>query len=193
MESTLYSIGHGNKSIEEFKNELKSFDIQYLADIRTKPYSKWNPDFNRERLQMLMRNAGFAYIYMGDAIGGLPSDPSCYTGGHIDYEKLGKKAFFIKGLERLVVANEKSIRLAIMCSESNPSMCHRSKLVGQELLKRGVVLNHIVGIGKAKTQSEVMLEVTKGLGTVDLFGEETNFMSRKAYAEQNEDIYIGSL
>lgn len=183
MDSTLYSIGHGNKSIEEFKKELKSFDIQYLVDIRTKPYSKWNPDFNQEKLQMLIRNAGLVYVYMGDSIGGLPSDPSCYTDGHIDYEKLRRKTFFIKGLERLIVANEKNIKLAIMCSESDPSMCHRSKLVGQELLKRGIMLNHIVGIGKTKTQSEVILEVTKGLGTIDLFGKETNFISRKTYAE----------
>ena len=45
--STLYSIGHGNKTIEEFEEELRSFGIQYLIDVRTKPYSEWNPSFNQ--------------------------------------------------------------------------------------------------------------------------------------------------
>ncbi|MBP5423843.1 MAG: DUF488 family protein, partial [Paludibacteraceae bacterium] len=48
--STLYSIGHGNKTIEEFEEELRSFGIQYLIDVRTTPYSKWNPSFNQEGL-----------------------------------------------------------------------------------------------------------------------------------------------
>ena len=86
--STLYSIGHGNKTIEEFEKELRSFGIQYLIDVRTKPYSKWNPSFNQEALRALLQKRGFVYVYMGDTIGGLPSDPACYTDGHIDYAKV---------------------------------------------------------------------------------------------------------
>lgn len=68
-----------------------------------------------------------------------------------------------------------------MCSESDPAMCHRTKLIGQELLKNGIVLNHIVGVGKQENQYEVINTLTKGNGTLDLFGEEITFISRKSY------------
>ncbi len=178
--STIYSIGHGNKSFEEFEQELRSFGIQYLIDVRTKPYSKWNPSFNQEALRALLQKKGFVYVYMGDSIGGLPSDTSCYTDGHIDYAKVREKPFFQEGLARLLVAAEKGLKVAVMCSESEPEKCHRSKLIGQELLKHDISMNHIIGIGKSQSQETVMVIVTKGLGTMTLFGEET-FMSRKTY------------
>lgn len=178
--STLYSIGHGTKSFDEFEKELKSFDIKYLIDVRSKPYSKWNPTFNQDTLKYLLQNNGYVYVYMGDTIGGMPSDPSCYTDGHIDYSKVREKDFFKMGLMRLQTAAKKELKVAIMCSESEPEKCHRSKLIGQELLKFGISLNHIVGIEKIQSQETVMAILTKGLGTMTLFGEET-FVSRKAY------------
>lgn len=179
--STLYSIGHGNKSFEEFEEELRSFGIQYLIDVRSKPYSKWNPTFNQEALRALLQKRGFVYVYMGDTIGGMPTDPSCYTDGHIDYAKVREKPFFQEGLVRLLTAAEKELRVAVMCSESEPEKCHRSKLIGQELLKHGISMNHIIGVGKSQSQETVMAILTKGAGTMTLFGEET-FVSRKSYS-----------
>jgi hypothetical protein len=69
-----------------------------------------------------------------------------------------------------------------MCSESDPKMCHRSKLIGVELLKQGIILQHIVGVSKILTQQQVINELTKGFGLVNLFGEE-NLTSREAYIE----------
>ncbi len=181
MESTLYSIGHGNKKIAEFEQELLSFGITYLLDIRTKPYSKWNPDFNQDRLQTLLNQVHIKYVYMGNVLGGMPQDTSCYTDGHIDYAKMSEKDFFTQGLKRLIIAGQKSIKLAVMCSESDPAMCHRSKLIGQELLKNHIVMNHIVGINKKKNQYEVINTLTKGNGILNLFDEETTFISRKSY------------
>jgi uncharacterized protein (DUF488 family) len=181
MDSTLFSIGHGNKSIDEFVEELKSFDIAYLVDVRTSPYSKWSPHFNQPVLQSSMKNVGIAYVYMGDVLGGLPNDSSCYTNGRIDYAKMACKDTFKTGLERLIVANNKGLKLAIMCSESEPDMCHRSKLIGQELRKRDIIINHIVGTQKSISQIDVINILTKGNGVVNLFGEEESFMSRKTY------------
>ena len=132
-------------------------------------------------LKCLLQRNGYTYVYMGDSIGGLPSDTSCYTEGHIDYAKLREKDFFQKGFARLLTAAEKNLRVAIMCSESDPEKCHRSKLIGQELMKYEISLNHIVGIGKIQSQETVMSILTKGLGTTTLFGEET-FVSQKTYA-----------
>ena len=69
-----------------------------------------------------------------------------------------------------------------MCSEADPAMCHRSKLIGQELLKLGIHVNHIIAENKSLSQEEVMLMVTGGDGLVDLFGQVRSFNSRKEYA-----------
>lgn len=184
--STVYSIGHGNKSIETFIEELKYFGINYLIDIRSKPYSKYSPQFNQNILKHTLTEFHITYAYLGDLLGGLPDDLTCYTMGHVDYDKLKNKDFFKRGLNRLIIANQRNIKVAIMCSESKPEECHRTKLIGEELQVNGIVLNHITrkkNITKdliIKSQGEVMLEVAPK-GTIDLFGERLSFVSRKKY------------
>lgn len=180
--STIYSIGHGNKKIEDFIKELDSFEIEYLLDIRSKPFSKWSPQFNKAPLEIELKKHGINYVYIGDQLGGLPDDSSCYDhNGKVVYDILKEKDYFKEGLKRLITANEKKINLAIMCSEANPQECHRTKLIGQELLKNQISLNHIVAPSKCKSQELVMTELNKGLSLVDLFGNEKNFTSRKSY------------
>lgn len=181
-ETTIYSIGHGNKKIEDFIKELKNFEIQFLLDIRSKPFSKWNPQFNQSELKFKLEENGIKYVFVGDTLGGLPEDRSCYDyNGKVIYDLIKEKDFFKEGLKRLITANEKQIKLAIMCSESKPEECHRSKLIGQELLKNKISLKHIVSVKLVKSQEMVMAELTKGMGTVNLFGEKIDFTSRKSY------------
>lgn len=185
-DSSLFSIGHGNKSIDTFIDELIHFDINYLIDIRSKPYSKYNPQFNQNELKYALLNKKITYTFMGDVLGGLPDDTTCYTNGHVDYEKLKVKEFFKEGLKRLVIANDKKIRVAIMCSESKPEECHRTKLIGEELRKNNITLNHITRSKNKtkdliiKTQGQVMFDVAPN-GTINLFGEELTFGSIKKY------------
>ncbi|MDR1895209.1 MAG: DUF488 domain-containing protein [Prevotellaceae bacterium] len=181
---TIFSIGHGNKTIEEFVSELHSYDIKFLIDIRSKPYSKYSQHFSQQPLKALVEREQIKYVYMGQELGGLPThDSSCFTSdGKVDYDKLKEKDFFKEGLHRLLKANSQGIRVCIMCSESDPKMCHRSKLIGVELQKMGITLQHIIGISKIITQNQVITELTKGFGLVNLFGEE-NLTSRKAYLE----------
>ena len=181
-DTTIYSIGHGNKKIEEFISELIAFDIEYLLDIRSKPFSKWNPQFNQANLKNSLESSNIRYVFVGEQLGGLPADRSCYDfNGKVIYDIIKTRDFFKQGLERLTTANNKQINLAIMCSESKPEECHRSKLIGQELLKKHISLKHIVSPKQTKSQETVMNELTKGKGTVDLFGNETDFTSRKSY------------
>lgn len=182
MKSTIYSIGHGNKKMEDFVKELNSFNILFLLDIRSKPYSKWSPQFNKENLERELKIQDINYVYAGDTLGGLPEDRSCYDfSGKVVYDLIKEKDFFKTGLKRLTTANEKKINIAIMCSESKPEECHRSKLIGQELLKKHISVNHIISFDKLKSQEMVMNELLKGKSTRDLFGNEIDFTSRKSY------------
>lgn len=177
----IYSIGHGNKTFDRFLTELKSFGIEFVIDVRTKPYSQYNPQFNREILDSELGSNEVKYVYMGDCLGGLPADQTCYTDGKVDYEKVSKRPFFQEGLERLRTAHRKKFNVAIMCSESKPEGCHRSKLIGQQLRKNDISVIHILEVGKAIDQEELLKELTSGMGPVDLFGNEVGFTSRNRY------------
>lgn len=163
MEKTpLYSIGHGNRTAEELLDLLQRHEIKYLVDVRSAPYSKYNPHFSKQALEAFLKENDITYVFMGDTLGGRPEDRTCYTNDKVDYEKIKTKEFYKEGIERLKTAYEKAIPLAMMCSESKPQDCHRSKLIGETLTENKIPLAHIDEKGALKSQAEVMLIVTKG-------------------------------
>lgn len=178
----LYTIGHGNRKSEDFLALLKEFGIEYLIDVRSQPYSKFNPQFNQNELKFFLERNSIKYVFMGDNIGGRPKDPTCYDSeGKVDYEAVKTKDFFINGIQRLITAYNNDINVVIMCSESKPCECHRSKLIGRVLNTDNIILKHIDENGKAKDQATVINELNKGLSAIDLFGNPINVTSRKAY------------
>ncbi len=179
---SLYTIGHGNRKPEDFLALLKEFGIEYLIDVRSQPYSKFNPQFNQNDLKFFLERNDIKYVFMGDTIGGRPKDTSCYDyEGKVDYEVVKTKEFFLNGIDRLKTAYDKDINVVIMCSESKPCECHRSKLIGKVLITDNIILKHIDEKGKLKDQLTVINELNKGLSEYDLFGNPTNTTSRKAY------------
>ncbi|MFT3825127.1 MAG: DUF488 domain-containing protein [Chitinophagaceae bacterium] len=181
----IYTIGHGNRKITDFIKTLKDFDIHFLIDVRSQPYSKFNPQFNQSDLRHFLGLNGIKYVFMGDSIGGRPSDPTCYDkDGKVDYEQVKSKDFFQKGIQRLKTAYAKNIPIVIMCSESKPCECHRSKLIGRFLSTEQINLIHIDEKDRIKTQADVINELNKGLSDITLFPNEItiNTTSRKSYS-----------
>jgi uncharacterized protein (DUF488 family) len=195
IQTTLYSIGHGQKTLEEFYEELTSFNIQYVIDVRSSPYSKWAPQYNQREIAQYLRNNNIVYAYMGNIIGGRPINDLCYDSeGHFDYEKMAQESSFKKGLNRLVNANEKQFNVAVMCSESDPALCHRSKLIGRELYENyHINMKHIVSAGKFVDEIHVIMELTKGQWTPsnqNLFPYPMPyFKSKKIYKEETEEVF----
>lgn len=183
MEKTpLFTIGHGNRKLNDFLALLKDYSIEYLIDVRSMPYSKFNPQYNQNELKHFLESNGITYVFMGDTIGGRPKDTSCYDDeGKVDYEAVKTKEFFLQGMERLKIAYEKDINVVLMCSESKPCECHRSKLIGKVLDLKSITLKHIDENGRLKDQKNVIAELNKGLSEFDLFGQPINSTSRKTY------------
>ena len=180
----IYTIGHGSRKSSEFVSVLKKFGIQYLVDVRSQPYSKFNPQFNQNDLKFTLESNGIKYVFMGEALGGRPSDLACYDSeGKVDYDLVKTKDFFIKGIDRLKTAYEKEVPIVIMCSESKPGECHRSKLIGRVLQSDGIILQHIDEKGRIKGQADVINELNKGLSDITLFPSDVtiNTTSRKTY------------
>ena len=181
-EKILYTIGYGSRNFEDFLGLLRRYKIKYLIDVRTSPYSKMNPPFNKEELNNKLKENQINYVFMGESLGGRPKDLSCYDeDGRVDYDVIKTRRFFLDGIERLKKAYLKEIKVALMCSEGRPSDCHRSKLIGSFLHTQKIAIGHIDENENLKDQATVINEVTKGLNTIDLFGNPIGLTSRKTY------------
>jgi uncharacterized protein (DUF488 family) len=155
----IYTIGHGSRRAAELLELLNTYGIQYLVDVRSQPYSRYHPQFSRNNLQHFVEENGIKYVFMGDTLGGRPTDPDCYRNGKVDYDILKTKDFFKHGIERLKTAYSQDLPIAIMCSERNPAECHRTRLIGQVLTADNILVQHITEKGTLKDQTTVMNEI----------------------------------
>lgn len=162
MKIPLYTIGHGNRSIESFLALLERYAIEFLVDVRSQPYSRYNPHFSKAPLETFMVGQGLHYVFMGDSLGGRPSDQSCYVDGKVDYALVRDKVWYQQGIARLHTVWQKQLRVALMCSELKPQECHRSKLIGNTLLEQHIAVAHIDEEGELKGQAELNLLLTHG-------------------------------
>ena len=178
----IYTIGHSKHPIDRFIALLQQHGINALADVRSTPYSRFNPQFNREKLQGALASAGVRYVFLGEELGARTKDPSCYDQeGRVSYAKLAQTEPFRKGIERLMTGMQQH-RIAIMCAEREPLECHRTILVSRELERAGVPVTHILHDGSLEPHSQLMARLASelDLGGTDLF---------RTPAELVEDAY----
>lgn len=138
----LYTIGHSDHTIADFVGLLREHRITLVVDVRSQPYSRWAPQFNREALEQALEEAGIGYDFLGHALGGRASDPGLYTGGRPDYGRMEEAEAYQRGIEHLMEAAGTE-RVVIMCGEGDYRECHRHLLVTQTLLQRGIEVLHI--------------------------------------------------
>jgi uncharacterized protein (DUF488 family) len=150
----IFTVGHSTRAIEEFLDLLKEHGITQLVDVRTVPKSRYNPQFASDALSASLRKARISYTHMPE-LGGLrhPNRDSTNTGwrnasfrGYADYMQTQE---FERGLEKLIDLSA-GASVAIMCAESVQWRCHRS-LIADALVARGVVVEEIIGKGRAQT------------------------------------------
>jgi uncharacterized protein (DUF488 family) len=179
---TLYSIGHGARRLEDFISLLKTYGISFVLDVRSKPRSRFHPQYNQHALEESLKLSGIRYVFMGDNLGGLPKDESCYDPeGHVVYSEVKTRNFFREGVSRLLTAHEKKFRAACMCSEIDACDCHRSKLIGDVLLSYSISMLHINRTGSLENQEAVMQRIINKDGG-DLFSlDQPLLRSRKSY------------
>lgn len=182
------TIGHSTHPWEHFADMLRSANVTAIADVRSSPYSRYSPHFNRDELRAELRSEGISYVFLGKELGGRPSERKFYFEGVADYEKMAESPEFRKGLDR-VVEGAKKHRIALMCSERNPLECHRCLLVGRALAKRGVRVSHILDDGHVVSHSEIedkLLDLS-GRSNDDLFASRGERLA-SAYREQARKV-----
>jgi len=155
----LFTIGHSNHSIEKFIRLLEDNCIMTLVNVRSAPFSRYNPQFNKENLENTLSGYSIEYAYAGKYLGGRPSDPACYKNRElplegidylyeVNYLEVMKRPWFIQGIIHLLeLVNEQTT--VIMCSEEDPAECHRHHLIAQYIMMEHPEVNvqHIRGDG----------------------------------------------
>ncbi|MCE4625392.1 MAG: DUF488 family protein [Desulfurococcales archaeon] len=149
----VYTIGHSNRSLEEFLDIIKKYRIEVVVDVRRWPKSRKYPRFNRQTLEEELERHGITYVWMGDTLGGYrrPSQedlkPKCFKSpGFQAYARyLTTSPQARKALEDLASIVESRL-VAVMCAERFPWRCHR-KLISDWLTVRGFTVLHIIDTG----------------------------------------------
>lgn len=185
---TVLTIGHSTHSWERFIALLRGANVTAIADVRTSPYSRLYPHFNRDDLRDELRSDGISYVFLGKELGGRPSERRFFCEGVADYEKMAQASEFNKGLDR-VIEGAKKYRIALMCSERDPLDCHRCLLVSRALAQRGVRVNHILDNGNVVSQDAIedkLLELS-GRNTDDFFAPRAERLAT-AYRERARKV-----
>ena len=112
-------------------------------DTRSAPVSRRAAFANKRTMPALLEQKGISYVYLGDALGGKPSDDDLYgKDGKPDYPKMSSQQSFQAGIDAVLEIAERET-VVLMCSEEDPWKCHRHLLIGPAMLQRGVGLMHI--------------------------------------------------
>ena len=155
MPTSLYTIGHSNHTQDAFLALLVRHGIEVLIDTRSAPYSRFAPHFNRDALKAAVQAAGLKYGFYGRKLGGRPEGREFYDAqGHVLYSELAQSPLFLDGLARVRVGAER-YRVALLCSEEDPSVCHRRLLIARVLDEQGVGVFHVRGDGRLQSEREL--------------------------------------
>ncbi len=190
--SSVLTIGHSNHEFERFCGLLAAVGATAVADLRSSPVSRFAPQFNKEALAFALEARGLAYDFLGEELGGRPSEPHLFTGGVADYEKMAATPSFHAGLERLLGIAERH-RVAAMCAEADPLDCHRCLLVARVLVERDLGVAHILASGDlvGHAQIELRLLDLAGLAADDLFTSREARLA-EAYRVRARKVAFGS-
>lgn len=188
MANCIYTIGHSTHSARKLVELLAAHDISVVADIRSQPYSRMNPQFNREVLQADLKFASMSYLFLGRELGARSDDAGCYIDGQVQYDLLARTELFQEGLARI----ENDIarhRIAMMCAEKDPLTCHRAILVCRHLAARGIPARHILEDGRIESHEDAVVRL---LAELDV-PEQDLFLSREdlianAYSQRGLQI-----
>ncbi len=154
----VFTIGHSNHPLDTFIGLLKQHGIEVLVDVRSQPHSRYSPQFDAPELKISLPEAGISYLFLGRELGGRPEGEQFYDDdGYVLYSRIAETPLFHEGIARLERGVEQ-YRVAVMCSEENPTGCHRRLLIGRVLGGKSVEVIHIRGDGRLQPEDELKAE-----------------------------------
>lgn len=190
-DNLIYTIGHSTHPITSFVELLKANAVSVVADVRSSPFSRYQPQFNRDSLQSDLKQSGILYVFLGLELGARSADPSCYTDGRVQYDRLAQAPEYSEGINRLV-EGAKTHSIALMCSEKDPLECHRTLLVSKSLVTRGFQIKHILADGTLETYDEALARLLRQLKLPeqDLFRDRSEILAEALKKQEFKIAYV---
>jgi uncharacterized protein (DUF488 family) len=188
-ERSVFTIGHSTHQQDRLIALLRQHDITAVCDVRSTPYSRLNPQFNREQLAQALRSCGISYLYLGKELGARSDDPACYEAGKVQYGRLAETSLFKQGIARVLAGMANGFRIALMCSEKEPLECHRTILVARNLGALGINIVHIHADGRLEGHDAALTRLIRllRLPESDLFRSPEEIIA-DAYRKQEGRI-----
>ncbi len=167
---TLYTLGHSRHAIEAFVDLAGRHGVTLIVDVRGQPYSRFNPQYNRERFKDALAGHGIDYLWFGDRLSGRPKEPEFHgPDGKVLWDKLRQWPALHEALDE-VFEHAARGRAALVCAEEDPMRCHRRFLLTPPLAERGARVLHIRGDGRLQPEEELQeSEASAGGGQLNLF------------------------
>lgn len=151
----LFTIGHSNLSIEAFVLLLQQHGITAVADVRSHPFSRYLPHFNKSEIKAYLSSVGIQYVFLGKELGARPEDLSCYdTSGKALYDRIAATPLFSEGMQRLL-KGAANYKISLMCAEKDPITCHRTILVCHKLKEFNLPIYHILSDGNLESHQDL--------------------------------------
>ncbi|HEX4785896.1 MAG TPA: DUF488 domain-containing protein [Candidatus Sulfotelmatobacter sp.] len=188
MNEVIFTIGHSNGASEHLLELLDQHGVTAVADVRSRPYSRFNPQFNREMLARELKKSGLEYFFLGQELGARSEDRTCYRDGRAQYALIAETPLFKRGIERLRAAMQ-DFRVAILCAEKEPLSCHRSILIARCLHEQGILVQHILEDGSVEDHDALLVRLMAlhGIQENHLFHSRDELVAM-AYERQAEQI-----
>jgi len=190
---TVLTIGHSTHTIERFIDLLRASGVTAIADVRSSPFSRFNPQFNRDVLSASLREGGISYVFVGKELGARSQDKACYINGQVQYDRLAQTPLFKSGIKRVIKGSEK-FTVALMCAEKEPLDCHRTLLVGRALEAQGIGVAHILPDGAIEPHDDTMLRLLDivGLPRSDMFKSRAELIDAACRLREQKVAFIDS-
>lgn len=187
----IFTVGHSIHPFELFLSLIRTHGVTAVADVRSRPFSRFNPQYNRDALNVQLRENGTRYVFLGRELGARSDDPTCYENGRVRYDRLAQTEVFRQGLNR-VLAGAREHRIALMCAEKEPLECHRTLLVARALHGQGMNVCHILANGSLEAHAETMnrLHGVTGVPLTDLFRTPAELLAEALVRQEERVAYV---
>lgn len=153
--NTIFTIGYSGFSFGEFADMLQKNHISAVIDVRSSPYSRHFPDYDRETLKNALIQKHIYYKNYAHEFGARQDNPLFYTDGIMDFTKFSHSEQFLQGVEKLTQSMKKGYIFALMCAEKEPVTCHRAILVARAFRDRNYKVIHLMPDGNHLSQTDI--------------------------------------
>ncbi len=165
----IITVGYGQDSFGAFAKRLKAAGVTVVVDVRTNPYSKYDPSYRAGEIEQHFAEVGIQYRFLGDKLGGKPKDQELYDSrGKILKERLIATPTFQQGLDDVIHLSANHV-VAIMCGCAKSMECHRGKIITPALEAKNLRVQHMDPLGNQRsTEDQIVWEHN---GQFAMFGE----------------------